>query len=106
MRHYYCKNLLQYIQKRVKVAKKAVERLNNNEKVWPNNVNIVKLVFSVAYLLSFVGPLIEAMYKAVKEKTTVWFWHPIICLLTVIIYLIIFIRFGAFLNLRKRYSSK
>lgn len=88
VRHYYCKGLKDFIEKRKKTGGKMKKRLaTKQDNVWFKRVSKSKLITSVLYQITFVGPLIEAAYRSIKDKTFDWFWHPVINLITVIVYL-------------------
>lgn len=86
IRHYYCQNIRDYIQKRIKIAQKVKLRIQNREFLWINKSNTLRNICISLYLITIVGPLIEGLYKSIKYRTSDWLWHPFVCFVTIIIY--------------------
>ncbi|HXK34991.1 MAG TPA: glycosyltransferase [Candidatus Paceibacterota bacterium] len=86
VRHYYCKNLFEFLRKRKKIALKIKNRIRGTDYVWVRKVNKFKIVLSIIYLGTFISPTIEAVYKSIHDKTFDWLWHPTVSFLTIFIY--------------------
>lgn len=87
IRHYYCENITDYIKKREKVADKMITRIKNKEKnIWIFKLNKIRIFFISFYLCSFIGPLLEGIYRSIRELTYVYLVHPVISILTMYIY--------------------
>jgi glycosyltransferase involved in cell wall biosynthesis len=84
--HYYCIGINDYIAKRKKIAKKYLDRRNNDEKTWVDSRHRIRQILSVVYLATFIGPLIEAIAEIVWSRQWQWLWHPFVSSLTVYIY--------------------
>lgn len=87
VRHYYCDGIFSYIKKRAKIATKISERIRNREYTWLMLINKIKFLVICLFLVTLIGPALEAIYRFVRERTTDWFWHPVISFLTIVIYL-------------------
>ncbi len=88
--HYYCVSLNDYLKKRRKVAKNILARKSRREDIWIEKGGKLRFYSSALYLTSFVGPLFEATYNFLKTGRKEWFWHPIVCFLTVWVYSLFF----------------
>jgi len=86
IRHYYSKTIEELIKKRTKIANKVVKKINDNEFLWTSKISFIKKAIVTVYLVSIIGPLCEAIFMNIKQKTLDWFWHPIISFLTIYIY--------------------
>ena len=89
--HYYCKNLGDYYNKRKKVARQHLNRRLELDDTWVDNKGDFKLTVTALYLLTVLGPLIEACIQLFKSKNLNWLWHPIVSLLSIILYLVYFV---------------
>jgi len=92
VRHYYCQNIGEYIQKRKKTADKFIQRWRKKEFIWLKQVNPVQIALVLIYLGTLIGPFIESVYNSIKHKTTDYLWHLVISSITVIIYSLLFLR--------------
>ena len=72
VRHYYCEGLFSYANKRAKIAEKINERLRNKEYTWVVLTNKVKFIAICLFLGTLIGPVLEAIYRSIKEKTFDW----------------------------------
>jgi glycosyltransferase involved in cell wall biosynthesis len=84
--HYYCEDLKDYIAKRKKIARKFLGRRGRKEDTWVDGRGSKKLYLSAFYLGTFIGPTIEAIICAVKERRYEWCLHPLISCATVYTY--------------------
>jgi glycosyltransferase involved in cell wall biosynthesis len=84
--HYYCTNINDYFKKRVKIAKKFLKRRSQKDMIWTEQRGLLRFYSSVLYLLSVIGPSIEACINFVRSRRIEWLWHPFISFSTVIIY--------------------
>lgn len=84
--HYYCVSLRDYLMKREKIAKKIIERKSRHEEIWIDIAGKRRLYFSAVYIVSLIGPLLEATWNFLKTGRKEWFWHPAISFLTVWVY--------------------
>ena len=62
-------------------------RIKNKEYVWLHKQKLFKIFYTASYLISIVGPLVEACGKNIKQKTTDFIWHPLISLITIGVYI-------------------
>lgn len=98
--HYYCVSFLDYIKKRMKIARKFLARKSRKESTWVDRRRGIYFVFSVLYLISLILPLFEGIICAFKYRKIAWMWHPIVCFATIFIYIssFIFYKFKSFKN--------
>lgn len=90
--HYYCRSLLDYIKKRIKIGRKFMTRKEKGQDTWLDKSKGTSFFWAVLYNISFVGPVIEAIREYKKSKNIAWIWHPFISFLTIIIYAYIFLQ--------------
>lgn len=84
--HYYCETLRDYIMKRHKIADKFLQR-RKKINTWVDRKSTIRQIFSILYLISFIGPAIEGVYLAIKTKHIAWLWHPVVSFITIIVYI-------------------
>ncbi len=89
--HHYVSSIGDYIKKRIKIGKKFMARKARGQETWVDKTAKVDFLIAVLYNVLIIGPLVESIREYNKSKNPVWFWHPIISFLTVIIYTLIFI---------------
>lgn len=89
--HYYCTTLGDYIKKRQKIAKKFLKRQSEEDTWVDSGKGNTNLYMPTLYLGTVVGPTIEGISSAAKQKNVAWLWHPLISPLTVAIYTYYFI---------------
>lgn len=90
--HYYCASLSDYITKRKKIANKFLGRKSKGEQTWVDKGGSVKLLLSALFLVSIIGPMIEAVCMIIKTRRKEWLWHPLISALTIYVYIVAVIR--------------
>lgn len=84
--HNYCTSILNYIQKRLKIGRKFMQRKEKKQETWVDQSKNTSFIGAVLYNISIIFPLIEAITEYRKSKNTAWFWHPFISFLTVVVY--------------------
>lgn len=84
--HYYVSSVEGYINKRIKIARKFMQRKAKGQRTWVDKAGFSKLIISSIYNFSFLGPLGETLFHIFKKKQFYWLYHPLICFLTVLIY--------------------
>lgn len=89
--HFYTDNVKDYILKRRKIANKFLDR-QKRRTTWVDTRNASIKLFAVIYLASIIGPTLEASYNSIRTRRIEWFWHPLICWLTIATYAFYFIR--------------
>jgi glycosyltransferase involved in cell wall biosynthesis len=90
--HYYVSSIEGYFHKRIKIARKFMQRKAKGQRTWVDKAGFSKLIISSIYNISIIGPLSEALYHIFKKKQLYWLYHPLICFMTVIIYADNFLR--------------
>ncbi|HYE22818.1 MAG TPA: glycosyltransferase [Verrucomicrobiae bacterium] len=93
--HYYCISLKDYVNKRKKIASKFLGRKKKKIQTWVDSVNNFWFFISIIYLSTLLGPMIESLFNFVRSGRREWFWHPIVCLITVTVYLRSFLNYYA-----------
>lgn len=93
--HYYCNSFSGFIKKRIKIANKYLDRKQKNQKTWVDRVGYKKLLVSLLYNLSVIGPTFEAIYQIQKTKNIAWLYHPLTSFITVVVY--------GFYSLKRKY---
>ncbi|MBI2031228.1 MAG: glycosyltransferase [Candidatus Levybacteria bacterium] len=88
--HHYVSSLGGYVKKRIKIGKKFMARKNRGQETWVDKTSKIDFFLAVLYNLSIVAPLIEAIKMYNKSKNPIWFWHPIVSFLTIVVYVAIF----------------
>lgn len=88
--HYYCKNIGDYIKKRIKIGRKFMLRKQKGQETWVDQSRETNFVGAVLYNVSLIGPLIEAIKEYKKNRNKAWFLHPAISFLTIVIYVYVF----------------
>jgi len=83
--HYYSSSLINFIKKREKIARQYMER-EIVDTSWIDKKSKVYLYFSVLYLGTLVGPIIEAIFNLSRSRKIAWLWHPLLSLVTVFVY--------------------
>lgn len=91
--HHYVASVYDYIKKRIKIGNKFMARKAKGQQTWVDQARKRDFFFSVLYNISIIGPLLEAIKEYRHSKNAAWFWHPIISLLTIIVYVLIFVNF-------------
>lgn len=89
--HYYCHGIRDYMNKRKKIAIKHLNRSVNSE-TWVSRIGYLRILLSIIYLASILGPTAETVYKLSRTRRIEWIWHPLISLLTIITYAVISIK--------------
>ncbi|MFH0863475.1 MAG: glycosyltransferase [Candidatus Gottesmanbacteria bacterium] len=84
--HYYCTSVSSYIKKRIKIGRKFLGRKERGQKTWVDHANQDSFLIAVAYNISIIGPLFEAIKEYRKSHEVAWLLHPLISWLTIIIY--------------------
>lgn len=90
--HYHIDSLQDFINKRLKIGNKFLNRKEEKKKTWLEGVSRVKFAFAVIYCASFIGPFIEALINYVKTNDEIWFLHPIMSFLSVATYFWVFVK--------------
>lgn len=85
--HYYCKSILSYIKKRIKIGRKFLGRKARRQKTWVDYAKSDSFFLAVLYNVSIVGPLFESIREYRKGGNAAWFWHPFISWLTIMVYI-------------------
>ena len=85
--HYYAEGLRDYVRKRQKIANKHLLR-STRGKTWVQKRGSKRLIFAVLYLGTLVGPTIEALINISKGQSKAWMWHPLVSMLTVMVYMV------------------
>lgn len=86
VRHFYTDNLSEFVFKRRKIAGKARKRMASGEYTWFKRVSGVQYVIAGVFLASGIGPVFQAAFYCVKNKSADFLWHPIISLYTIWVY--------------------
>ncbi len=84
--HNYCTSILNYIQKRLKIGRKFMQRKEKKQETWVDQSKNTSFIGAVLYNISIIFPLMEAITEYRKSKNVAWFWHPFISFLTVVVY--------------------
>jgi glycosyltransferase involved in cell wall biosynthesis len=90
--HYYVTGFRNLIKKRMKIGKKFLSRKEKKQNTWVDNVSKRKFIISIIFCSTFFGPLVEGIREYIKSKEKIWLLHPFMCLLTVILYGIAFLK--------------
>lgn len=83
--HYYSDSFKDFIKKREKIGNKFMVR-KKEKFYWMNSIDNIKLYFAIIYCATIIGPLLESIYQFIKTRDISWFLHPIMSLITVLIY--------------------
>ena len=84
--HYYSDSVENYINKRLKIGRKFLERKSNRQPTWVDRVSWGEFLRSIVFNTSIVGPSLEAIGEYRKSKQKAWILHPFFSLLTVLVY--------------------
>lgn len=84
--HYYSSSVENYINKRLKIGRKFLERKSNRQLTWVDRVSWSEFLRSIIFNASIVGPSLEAIDEYRKSKQIAWILHPFFSLLTVVVY--------------------
>jgi len=93
--HLYAESLKIFIKKQKRRILDYVYYNKKNIRVYPwanNNSSKFKICKFVIFSIIPIIPLIDAIRGYIKVKDVAWFFHPIACFLTVMIYTIYFIK--------------
>jgi hypothetical protein len=90
--HYYCEQFWDYIEKRKKIARKYLDRKSNKERTWVEQEGRLKLVISSIYLVTIVGPFLEAIINFIKTRKKEWLLHPLVSFVTIYVYTVLYIK--------------
>lgn len=90
--HYHINSFMDFVKKRLKIGNKFLNRKVEKRRTWIEGVPRSRIVFSVIYCTTFIGPLIESSCQFIKSGNLVWFLHPFMCFTSVILYSYVFIK--------------
>lgn len=90
--HYHLDSLLDFIQKRLKIGNKFLNRKDEKKRTWIEGIPKERLVIGFIYCLTIVGPTIEGISNFMKTKQKAWLLHPLMSFLSVVTYIIVFFR--------------
>ncbi|MFC1624879.1 glycosyltransferase [Patescibacteria group bacterium] len=90
--HYHISSLNDFIQKRLKIGNKFLNRKDEHKKTWLEGVSKIKFICCGIYCATFVGPLLEGLYNLFLTKQKAWLLHPIMSFLSVFTYGIVLLR--------------
>lgn len=94
--HYYCDTVRDFARKRAKIAGKHLQRSAEGP-TWVDEAGSFRVAVSMLYLASVIGPAVEAVRNAIRDRQASWLWHPLLSWLTVVLYA------AAYIN--RRFSS-
>lgn len=92
--HHYVTSLWDYVKKRIKIGRKFMARKGKGQATWVDQTTKTDFVKAVLYNASVIGPFFEAVREFRKTKNPAWFWHPIVALVTIITYCIVFLYYS------------
>lgn len=84
--HQYVQSIRGFINKRVKIAWKFLNRIQARQVTWVHNKGSKKLLYAILFCVSMIGPTIEAVQGYKETRDVAWFLHPLMCFLTVLTY--------------------
>ncbi len=90
--HNHISSLGDFINKRLKIGNKFLNRKDEKKKTWLGGVPKSKLVFSIIYCSTLIGPAIEGMANYSKTKQRAWLLHPFMSFISVSTYGYVFIK--------------
>lgn len=91
--HFHVDDWQDFIKKRYKIARKFLNRAPQKGHTWAYSPQSrLSFLLAVFYCGTFVGPLLEGIYRTLWERKLFWLLHPWACLMTVIIYGLTFLR--------------
>ena len=88
--HYHIDSLHDFIQKRLKIGNKFLNRKDEKKRTWLEGVSRGRFVFSVIYCSTFIGPLVEGLFNFVKTGQKAWLLHPLMSFISVVTYIYVF----------------
>ncbi|MFT5876124.1 MAG: glycosyltransferase involved in cell wall biosynthesis [Clostridium sp.] len=95
--HHHISSLAGFIKKRIRSGKEFIERSKRKEKtgtndiIWTKRYSSLRLIYTIMYNFTFIGPIIESFTGYRKSKDLAWFLYPLLCFIAVVVYGITFI---------------
>jgi len=90
--HYHVNSLRDFINKRLKIGNKYLNRKDEKKRTWVEGIPKLRFVMSAVYCASIIGPFIEGVFNCIKERQKAWLLHPLMCFVSVVSYLVVFIK--------------
>lgn len=90
--HQHVASLKDFINKRLKIGNKFLNRKINGQKTWLEGVSKAKFIYCVLYCGTFVGPFIEGMINYLTIRQKAWLLHPFMAFISVVCYGFVFFR--------------
>ncbi len=90
--HYHIDSVFDFIQKRVKIGNKFLNRKEERKRTWLEGVSPLKFLWSVVYCATFVGPLLEGLYYSIKTRQKAWLLHPLMSFISIVTYGFVFLK--------------
>lgn len=90
--HQHISSIFDYIQKRLKIGNKYLNRKDEGKKTWLEGVNPLKFFMCIIYCSTFVCPLIEGSYNFIKTGQKAWLLHPFMSFVSVATYGVVFLQ--------------
>jgi len=88
--HYHIDSLFDFIQKRLKIGNKFLNRKDEKKRTWLEGVSKLRFIFSFLYCSTLIGPLLEGLFNFLKTRQKAWLLHPLMSFISVVTYVYVF----------------
>lgn len=90
--HHHIDSLGDFIDKRLKIGNKFLNRAVEKKKTWLEGVSIFKFLLAALYCGTFIGPFVEGFINFIKTKNKAWLLHPLMSFISIIVYVFVFVK--------------
>lgn len=90
--HYHINSLKDFINKRLKIGNKFLNRKDEKKRTWLEGVPRIKLIVCGLYCISIIGPLVEGLINLIKTGEKAWLLHPVMSFVSISTYSLVYIR--------------